>query len=132
MAFQIVKLIDPPIDLSVNVSPQGAYDNSTSYTIGQSVSYNGSSFVAKQTTVGNLPTDTTYWQVLASKGDVGATGPTGATGSAGADGVVQSIVAGDNITVDNTDPANPVVTGSAGGGLNVGLAIAVQNGIINL
>lgn len=37
--------------------------------------------------------------------------PTGA-GS----GIVQSIVAGDNITVDNTDPANPIVSSTGGGG----------------
>lgn len=40
----------------------------------------------------------------------GATGATGDTGPAGADGVVQAVVAGTNISVDNTDPANPVVT----------------------
>lgn len=46
------------------------------------------------------------------KGDTGDTGATGATGPAGADGapgVVQSIVAGNNIDVDSTDPANPVI-----------------------
>ncbi len=50
-------------------------------------------------------------------GTTGETGPTGATGAAGADGVVQSVVAGTNITVDNTDPANPVVSAGGGGGL---------------
>lgn len=40
-------------------------------------------------------------------GDLGATGATGATGAAG---VVQSIVAGSNVTVNNTDPANPIVS----------------------
>jgi hypothetical protein len=32
------------------------------------------------------------------------------------DGGVQSVVAGTNVTVDNTDPANPVVSASGGGG----------------
>lgn len=49
-------------------------------------------------------------------GLTGATGPTGPIGPAGADGVVQSIVAGTNITVDSTDPANPIVSASGGGG----------------
>lgn len=31
-------------------------------------------------------------------------------------GGIQSIVAGDNITIDNTDPANPVVSSTGGGG----------------
>jgi hypothetical protein len=55
------------------------------------------------------------------KGDTGATGATGAAGAdstvpgpAGADGVIASIVAGANITVDATDPANPIVSASAG------------------
>ncbi len=34
-------------------------------------------------------------------------------------GVVQSIVAGTNITVDNTDPANPIVNSTGGGGTAV-------------
>lgn len=49
-------------------------------------------------------------------GATGATGPAGADGAPGADGIVQSIVAGDNITVDSTDPANPVVASTATGG----------------
>jgi len=32
------------------------------------------------------------------------------------EGIVQTIVAGDNITVDDTDPANPVVSATGGGG----------------
>jgi|GEM_PF-6953500 len=42
------------------------------------------------------------------RGDKGEKGDTGDTG---ADGVMQSVVAGDNIVVDSTDPANPIVTG---------------------
>jgi len=38
------------------------------------------------------------------------------SGPAGADGVVQSIVAGSNVTVDDTDPANPIVSATGGGG----------------
>lgn len=40
----------------------------------------------------------------------------GDTGPPGSDGVIQSIVAGDNITVDNADPANPIVSSASGGG----------------
>jgi hypothetical protein len=55
-------------------------------------------------------------------GATGATGPQGDPGDDGADGadgaagVVQSIVAGTNVTVDDSDPANPVVSASGGGG----------------
>lgn len=46
-------------------------------------------------------------------------GPAGANGSEGADGapgVVEAIIAGANVTVDATDPANPIVSASGGGG----------------
>lgn len=41
---------------------------------------------------------------------VGSPGPQGPTGPQGDPGVVQSIVAGANVTVDSTDPTNPVVS----------------------
>jgi len=47
------------------------------------------------------------------KGDTWATWPTwptGATWPAGADWLVQSIVAGNKMSVDNTDPANPIAS----------------------
>ena len=45
---------------------RGSYDNSTAYVLDDIVYYNGSSYVAKTSTTGNLPTDTTKWNVLAS------------------------------------------------------------------
>lgn len=63
--FKIVKLLDP-ISISLNIRPTGAYNASTTYGIGDSVSYNNSSYVCILPTTGNLPTDTTYWQLLAS------------------------------------------------------------------
>ena len=69
--FKIVKLLDP-ITLSVG-GPNftGAYDNTTTYSIGESVSYLGSSYVAYVSTTGNLPTDTDFWQLLAQQGPSG-------------------------------------------------------------
>ncbi|MEE8598920.1 MAG: hypothetical protein V3S69_05340 [Dehalococcoidales bacterium] len=49
-------------------------------------------------------------------GDVGAAGTNGTNGAAGTNGVIDSIVAGTNITVDASDPANPVVASTASGG----------------
>lgn len=49
-------------------------------------------------------------------GPQGPQGPQGNPGVPGQDGVVQSIVAGTNVTVDDTDPANPIVSASGGGG----------------
>ena len=44
---------------------KGTYDNSTAYVLDDIVYYNGSSYVAKTSTTGNLPTDATKWNVLA-------------------------------------------------------------------
>lgn len=46
----------------------------------------------------------------------GLKGKDGEQGPPGNDGVLQSVVAGDNITIDNTDPANPVIASTGGGG----------------
>jgi hypothetical protein len=71
------------------------------------------------------------------KGDTGAqgvqglqgnTGPAGPAGAPGADGVVQSVVAGINVTVDSTDPTNPIVNSTASGDV-VGPASSTDNAI---
>src|SRR5690606_34925375 len=59
------------------VNFKGTYDGDTTYDPNDAVSYQGSSYVAIQETTGNLPTDTDYWQLLAEKGETGATGDTG-------------------------------------------------------
>lgn len=45
-------------------------------------------------------------------GAVGPEGPQGLQGDPGVDGIMASIVAGTNVTVDSTDPANPIVSAS--------------------
>ena len=52
----------------VLLMPKGAYNPLTTYEMLDIVSYNGSSYIAKGTTTGNLPTDTTYWQLSAYGG----------------------------------------------------------------
>lgn len=107
MSVQIVKLLDPMsiVNIPGGLVPKGAYNNGTSYSVGDSVSYNGSSYVCITASTGNLPTDTAYWQLVASKGDTGATGLTGATGATGAPGVIQTVngKTGTSITLDKTD-----------------------------
>lgn len=73
--FKIVKLLDAISISLTGPSFTGAYNGATTYQIGQSVSYNGSSYVALAVTLGNLPTDTSFWQLIASKGDTGSPGP---------------------------------------------------------
>lgn len=50
------------------MTPKGVYNNSTAYEFLDVVTYNGSSYVCRQASTGNLPT-TDYWELLASKGD---------------------------------------------------------------
>jgi hypothetical protein len=66
--FKIVKLLDPPVQILVNVTPKGEYNNSVTYVIGDLVYYNNSSYIAISQTVGNLPNDTSNWQLLGSSG----------------------------------------------------------------
>jgi hypothetical protein len=47
---------------------QGAYAGGTAYVKDDVVSYNGSSYVCILASTGNLPTDTTYWNVMAQGG----------------------------------------------------------------
>lgn len=77
-----VKLLDPAVvvNLSGGFNFLGEYSSATTYNTGDMVNYLGSSYVAIQGTTGNLPTDTTYWQVVAEKGIQGETGDQGPEG----------------------------------------------------
>lgn len=71
--LKLVRLINP-IQVTVNgtFTPRGAYSNSTDYAVGDMISYNGSSYIMySDAPAGTLPTDTTYWGVVAIKGDSG-------------------------------------------------------------
>ena len=47
---------------------KGTYNAGTAYAIDDVVSYNGSSYVAKTATTGNLPTVTANWDLMSQKG----------------------------------------------------------------
>lgn len=47
---------------------KGTYSNTISYSLNDVVSYNGSSYVALQNTLGNLPTDTASWNMVSQRG----------------------------------------------------------------
>lgn len=101
--FTAVQLLNQPTPVIITGGyvPRGAYAAGTDYAVGDSVDYNGSSYVMfVDAAAGTLPTDTTKWQVLANKGDTGA----------------DSTVPGPSGVVDNTSginfqeiatPANP-------------------------
>jgi hypothetical protein len=57
------------------------YDNSKAYEIENKVSYLGSSYLCVADSTGNLPTNTSFWMLIASKGDKGDTGANGIDGT---------------------------------------------------
>lgn len=57
----------------VIIQVKGNYSNTTTYTYLDMVYFNGSSYVAKQTTTANAPTNTKYWQIVALKGELSPT-----------------------------------------------------------
>src|SRR5207245_6946362 len=64
---------------------KGVWDNATTYSTGDAVSFNGSSYVSLvNSNAGNQPdTNPSQWTLLAQQGVAGATGATGATGAQG-------------------------------------------------
>lgn len=67
----------------VGMSNKGEYSADAYYEKLNVVTYQGSSYSAKTDVHGIVPTNTDYWQLLASKGDTGSKGETGDTGPAG-------------------------------------------------
>jgi len=53
---------------------QGAYNGATAYAVDDVVSYNGSSYICKLASTGNLPTNTTYFDQMSSAGTNGTNG----------------------------------------------------------
>ena len=76
---------------------KGDYSDAEQYEKLDFVMYNGCSYVAKQSTIGNIPTNEDYWQLLSGKGDTGPQGiqgiqgEKGETGANGKDGVSPSV-----------------------------------------
>ena len=62
---------------SLKFNWKGTYNGSTAYAVDDVTEYNGSSYICILASTGNLPTNTTYFQPMATKGtdgtDVGTT-----------------------------------------------------------
>ncbi|RWP18873.1 MAG: hypothetical protein EOR00_09560 [Mesorhizobium sp.] len=67
---------------------RGAYAGPTAYTPKDVVSYSGSSYINILASTGQLPTNTTYWSPVATKGSTGATGSQGPVGPTGPQGEI--------------------------------------------
>lgn len=71
----------------VGIKNMGEYNSQTAYEKLNVVTYEGSTYCALKDTVGNLPTNTDYWQLYAQKGGKGDTGDTGPQGPTPVKGV---------------------------------------------
>lgn len=68
---QVITLADnvqDAVDAVDQLKHMGEYNAGTTYAKNNVVTYNGSSYFAKQETTGNVPTNTTYWGMLAQRG----------------------------------------------------------------
>jgi hypothetical protein len=114
---------------------EGAWSSGITYAVDEVVEYNGSSYIAIQAGINKQPdTETTYWELMAQKGDKGDTGNTGAAGSAAtiAVGTVTTGAAGSSATVTNAGTSSAAVfdfsipqgqtgaTGATGAGVATG------------
>ena len=70
----------------VSIILKGEYNSTTNYQKLDIVSYNGSSYACLKESVGVLPTDTNYWQLVAEKGEQGIQGIQGIQGERGLQG----------------------------------------------
>ncbi len=52
----------------LNPTWKSAYNNSTAYVVDDMVSYQNQSYICKLASTGNVPTNTTYWDLIAAKG----------------------------------------------------------------
>lgn len=117
--FKLVKLLDP-IQLTTvtgGLVPKGAYNAATDYAVGDSVDYNGSSYVMfSDAPAATLPTNTLFWQILANKGDTGATGATGTGTTINVRNVNQKNLTGSGITAltGSVNSSNTAFTVSSG------------------
>ena len=97
----------------LDITWKGNYAAETAYVINDAVFYNGSSYICKLASTGNLPTDTTYWDLMAQQGAAGAgsgdvSGPASATDNAIArfDLTTGKLIQDSLVTVDDSGSVN--------------------------
>lgn len=105
------------------INPRGAYNALTSYAQGDVVSYEYSVAYAKQATTGNLPTNTTFWEMLFDGSQAVADALASTPRAEDSDGTVLVATmtklregSGISITPDPADPNRAIIAASGGVG----------------
>lgn len=81
-----IQVLQDIVSLGQNIAPQGAYNATRQYLRGNIVSYNGASYMAVMDTRGNVPPNTSYWQLISERGSQGVQGVQGIQGVQGEKG----------------------------------------------
>ena len=92
-----------------DITWEGEWSSSTTYTQNEAVQYNGSSYVCLQGNSNLIPpNNTSAWSLMTSKGDTGATGAVGSAGTITI-GTTTTGSAGGNATVTNSGTSSEAV-----------------------
>jgi len=92
-----------------DITWQGEWSSSTTYTANEAIQYNGSSYVCLQGNTNLIPPDnTSAWSLMVSKGDIGATGAVGSAGTVTI-GTTTTGSAGGNASVTNSGTSSEAV-----------------------
>lgn len=71
----------------VGIVWKGTWDIASTYKLRDAISYGGSSYISlADDNTGFVPTNTSFWAIIAIKGDTGSTGPIGTQGLQGPKG----------------------------------------------
>ena len=92
-----------------DITWQGEWSSSTTYTQNQAVQYNGTAYVCLQGNSNVIPSsNTSVWSVMVLKGDTGATGAVGSAGTVTI-GTTTTGAAGGNASVTNSGTSSEAV-----------------------
>lgn len=97
----------------LDITWRNVYDTGTTYNVNDAVFYDGSSYICILESTGNLPTNDTYWDLMAQEGAAGAgsgdvSGPSSATDNAIArfDTTTGKLIQNSSVTIDDSGSIN--------------------------
>jgi len=117
------------------LNPVGAWSPSKKYQPDDLVTSLGATYRAKLTSQNKVPIDTSFWELLASKGDFGPTGAQGPAGPQGPTGPQGPAGPNSGISAGTKDAPAISFSGSSGTGIyspSAGKIALVENGFLFL